>query len=227
MEFEGVSYTGRDLRHQIFANMHRRRSQNLSFLLGYFVVFIFAFSAVLLVPPVQGILNKKELILAAELEGMKKIPELEKTLAKIEGQISLLNSGSVGARLDKLESLTSSQSFNAVQVRTLSQLNQELSSLKSYMFKDTREIVEFKEMQSNYSKLVSDQSSYATKEALSSQISNLQWALGLSLGFFGLLFTVLFGSWWFVGRRGQDQPVPTRPVRGANSGADNESGVAE
>lgn len=226
MDFEGVSYAGRDERHHVFSSIHKRRGQTLTFLLGYFLVFIFAFSVILLVPPIQGILNKKELILAAELEGMKKIPDLESALLKLEGQLRLLNSDSVGARLDKLESLTNSQSFSGSQVRTLAQLNQDLSSLKSYMFKDARELVDFKEMQSNYSKLASEQSQYATKEAMSTQIANLQWVLGLSLTFFGLLFTVVFGSWWFVGRRAQPEPVPTRPIRkgSATPATDDEVG---
>ncbi|MNR60800.1 hypothetical protein D3C85_1823750 [compost metagenome] len=60
--------------------------------------------------------------------------------------------------------------------------------------------------------MVADQSIYATKESLNSQIAYLQWALGLSLTFFGLLFTVAFGSWWFVGRKYPSEVLPTRPV---------------
>ncbi|WP_182374888.1 hypothetical protein [Pseudomonas putida] len=220
MEFDGAFGTGREERHVLFANSHRRRSQILSLLLAYFFLVIVGFSAFLLVPAVQGILNKKEMILAAELEGMKRIPEIEKSLRSLEGQLAVLTSESVSSRLDKLELLTGSQAFNGVQVKNIAQLNQDLTSLKSYMLKDPRDIVELKEMQSNYSKLVNEQSNYATKEAVSIQITTLQWVIGIVGTLFGLLFTVLFGSWWFIGRR-SEKAVPTRPVRNSRSGDDD------
>lgn len=209
-------YGGSDAKNQgessYASAVHKKRSQNLFFILGYFFIMLIAFCVISLVPPIQGILNKKEQVIAAQLEGMKKIPDLEKNILRLESQLAILSSESVGARLDKLESLTSNGKLSVEQVRTVSQLNQDLAIVKGYMFKDLGSVVELKELQNNYGKMVADQGNYATKESLNSQISYLQWALGLSLTFFGLLFTVAFGSWWFVGRRYPSEVLPTRPV---------------
>lgn len=212
----------------VFAAANKRRSQNLFFLLGYFVFVLFAYCVVSIIPPVQAILVKKEQVMAAQLEGVKKIPDIEKNIERIEKQMTILNSDSVGARLDKLENLVGAGKMNVDQVRTLAQLNSELAVVKGYMFKDPTSLFELKELQSNYQKLVLEQSSYASKDSLNSQITNLQWVFGLAMGFFGLLFTVVFGSWWFVGNRANSEPLPTRPVRdGSSSPASSDGEVSQ
>jgi hypothetical protein len=73
----------------------RRRSEILRLLFVLLVAFPVLFAATLLVPPVQGILSAKQRILEAQLEGMKRIPELEHKLEKLNSQISILATESI------------------------------------------------------------------------------------------------------------------------------------
>ena len=97
-------------------------------------------------------------------------------------------------------------------IASLNDLKKEMLKLKTYLFSDPNEVVEFKELQSNYKKLSEAQTNYATKDHLRSEISTLQTILTVSLSFFGILFTVMFGSWWFVGRKASVTETPTTPI---------------
>ncbi|EIU2834816.1 TPA: hypothetical protein L4810_006780 [Pseudomonas aeruginosa] len=215
MDFEGSSpdhFEYISHRARYFEYEYRRRKQTYTIVLVSMFLLTLIFSVLFLLPPVQGILSKKEQLLAAQVEGIKKIPDIESKLEKLQSQIQLLTTESIDTRLTKVETAIGSGSVKADQVKSFWQLAKEIDTLKGYMFKDPKELVELKELQKNYSSLASTTELYATKESVNSQISTIQTILGISLGFFGLLFTVVFGSWWFIGRKPQVVEVPTRSV---------------
>lgn len=215
MDFEGsspdyISYMSH--RHRANESMFRRRRQNYTILFSFLIIIPISISIIFLVPPIQGILSKKEQLLSAQVEGMKRIPDIELKLEKLQNQIQILTTDSIDSRLTKIETAINSGSVRAEQVKSFWQLTKEIETLKGYMFQDPKELVELKELQKNYATLASSSEIYATKETVNSQINTMQMVLGLSLTFFGLLFTVVFGSWWFIGRKPQAAEVPTRSV---------------
>ena len=190
----------------------RRRSKMLQMFFVLLVIFPLFFAAIFLVPSVQGILRAQQQILEARLEGMKQIPRLEQKLDKLESQMVLLTTESVDARLQTVEKAMHVGQLTPEDIATLVDIKNDVTTLKTYMFRDPKELVELKELQKNYQSLATAQHQYATKESLRSQIGMLQTNLMVSLAFFGILFTVTFGSWWFVGRRAAKPETPTRPA---------------
>ncbi|HEX8372715.1 MAG TPA: hypothetical protein VF585_08045 [Chthoniobacterales bacterium] len=149
--------------------------------------------------------------MAAELQGISKIPDISAKLKKLESQISLLTTESIDGRISAIEKALSVGNINPEDIGSLLEVKRELEILKTYMFRDPKEVVDLKELQSNYRNLQEQSNQAATKDMLRSEIGVLQAIVTVSFTFFGLLFTVLFGSWWFIGRK----PKPdfaTKPV---------------
>jgi len=134
------------------------------------------------------------------------VPDIEKKLNQLEARMNALTTESIDSRVKTLEKAMNTGALKPEDVADLNELRSELMQLKGYMFKDPREVVEFKQLQNDYRNLAAAQSQFATKDA----ITTVQWILGLGLGFFGILFTIFFGSWWFAGRK--STPQPTKPV---------------
>jgi len=173
---------------------------------------------IMLILPIRGILNKQEQIMSAQLQGMQKVPELEKKIAKLESQINLLTTESVDSRIRILEKSLNTANLKPEEIASLNQLREDLTRIKTYMFNDPREVVEFKEMQRDYHNLAAAQSQFATKEAMQSGMATVQWIFGLLIG---VLYTIYFGSWWFASRKSIPQetkpvtsPVSPTPTRG-------------
>ena len=212
MEFDDNSIDYIKHRNRIEGVYLRRRVQSFQLLLAMIVLLTIVFVVVQLVPTYQSLLSRQEQILAAQLEGMKKIPDIEKKLSNIENKMALLTTESIESRLVKIENAINAGSIKTEDVKSFVNLKSDFDVMKSYMFKDPKELVELKELQKNYSVLSQAQSAFATKETVRSEIATLQTILTVSLTFFGILFTVLFGSWWFVGKRNNPQVQPTRPA---------------
>lgn len=202
--------------------LYRRRKQTLIIIFASLVLFPLVFSVLQLVPAYQSILSKEEQILDAQLEGMKKIPNIEKNLSQLESQISILSTESIEARLSKIENAIHAGDINSDEIGSFIDLQNDITTLKTYMFRDPKELIELKILQKDYRELADNQSQYATKEALRSEVSTFQTILTISLSFFGLLFTVVFGSWWFIGKRTAETSQPTRPVNKSSAPKDNE-----
>lgn len=154
MDFEGSSpdhFEYISHRARYFEYEYRRRKQTYTIVLVSMFLLTLIFSVLFLLPPVQGILSKKEQLLAAQVEGIKKIPDIESKLEKLQSQIQLLTTESIDTRLTKVETAIGSGSVKADQVKSFWQLAKEIDTLKGYMFKDPKELVELKELQKNYS----------------------------------------------------------------------------
>lgn len=204
------------LRRRSFRDEEAAR-RRLSIALFAVVFGFFAYVVIVLLPPAAGILRRHEQILAAQAEGMKKIPNLEATIRKLEEQQSLLSTTSIEARIDAIEKAIQAGRIKPDQVATLLDVKRDIEVLKTYMFRDPRELVELKELQNNYRVLNDAVSAAATREMVRAEIGTLQMLFGVSLAFFGLLFSVLFGSWWFIGRKSTSE-APTTPVQPPKQG---------
>jgi predicted PurR-regulated permease PerM len=202
-----MEYLSQRLRHQDF--FLRRRSQPFLAMLTFLILVGLISTLVVLLPPLHGILRNKELILAAELEGMKRLPALEAKLEEIESKITILSAKSVETRLARIEKAYELGQLKTEDIASISQIEAQMKDLHTYFFSDAKEIADFKELQKNYQTLLQSQDNFATKDTVRSEIGTLQTILTVSLTFFGILFTVVFGSWWFAGRRAQ---VPTLPI---------------
>jgi len=187
----------------------RRGSEMMRVSVVMLAVFPLVFAVIYLIPPVQGLLRAKQHVVEAELEGMQRIPDLEQKIAKLDSQISILSTESIDARLQTVERAMQVGQLKPEDIATLVEIKQDVGTLKTYMFRDPKELVELKELQKNYQTMASAQNQYATKEALRSEIGTLQTILTISLAILGILFTVIFGSWL---RRGPRTETPTRPI---------------
>src|SRR4051812_32354149 len=62
-----------------------------------FVAVLLSFGVATLLPVVQGLLTKQDKLLAAELEGMSRIPDMAARLDRLNEQMTILSTASVDA----------------------------------------------------------------------------------------------------------------------------------
>ena len=159
---------------------------------------LFLFMTILLyiIMPVKGILERYEEKLAAEVQGMKAIPSIQKEIETIQKQMGALTTESIEARLNSIEKAIKAGTINPEEVATLQALNNDFKVLKSYMFRDPRELVELKQLQKNYQELRDNQGLLIKKEDVMREISFMQNLFYAAIGLFGLLLAVMGGTWW-------------------------------
>jgi hypothetical protein len=188
----------------------------------YYLTCINAFIGLLLycafsfVPPIKGILMKKEEIMAAQLSGLQRIPKIEEAIQRIEKRQALLTSQSIDDRLSKIESAVTNGNLSIDEIKSLSQLADEVKSLKGYVAKDPSAFFELKELQSNYKTLVSDQTKYAVKDIVDSQITTMQWVGGI---FMAIVLAIIFSPL-------ATKSKVTRPLK-KSSNSDGQGDAAE
>lgn len=127
--------------------------------------------------------------MAAQLVGLQRIPKMEEAIQRMEERQVALTSKSMDDRLSKIESAVTSGDLSVEEIKELSQLAEEVKSLKGFLVKDPSAFFELKELQSNYKALVSDQAKYAVKDVVDSQITTMQWVGGI---FMTIVLAVLF-----------------------------------
>lgn len=177
------------------------------------------FLVVTLSLPLYGVLRRYEEILSAEVAGMKRIPELDQRIAKMQGDIDVLTSKSVETRLSTIEQAIKAGSLKPDEIASVQQLRADVDMLQSYLSQDPKRVVELRQLLDSYQATRQAVDAAVTQREFAAEISHLTSMLYLSLAFFGILFTVLFGSWWFVGRRAPASiEQPTQPVVPGNSG---------
>jgi cell division protein FtsL len=189
----------------------RRRLSGLLFAFLTIISAVIFWVTLTILPSVSSILQRQEQIMAAELQGVNKIPDISTKLQKLESQISLLTTESIDARVSALEKALTIGNVKPEDISSLLEVRKEVGVLKTYMFRDPKELVDLKELQSNYRGLHEQVSQAATKDMVRSEVGVLQTIITVSFTFFGLLFTVLFGSWWFIGRKPKSDSA-TKPV---------------
>ncbi len=181
------------------------------------LLFYCAFS---IIPPIKGILIKKEEIMSAQLDGLQRIPRIEEALGRIEKRQALLTTESVDGRIRKIELAVAGGKLNVDDIRSLVKLNEEVKGLKDFVAKDPSSFFELKELQGNYKNLIGDQGKYALKDAVDSQISTIQWVGGIVLGVFGLILAIVFSPF-------SAKSLTTRPLKQKSAGSDGVGSAAE
>ncbi len=181
------------------------------------LLFYCAFSVI---PPIKGILIKKEEIMSAQLDGLQRIPRIEEAIGRMEKRQALLTSESVDARLKKIEVAVAGGKLNVDDIRSLVQLNEEVKGLKDFVVKDPSSFFELKELQGNYKSLISDQGKYAVKDVVDSQISTIQWVGGIALGIFGIILAIVFNPFG-------SKSLTTRPLKQKGTAGDGAGSATE
>lgn len=151
--------------------------------------------------PLGGILNQYERILSAEASGMERLPQLKRQIEILEKQMVSLSSSSIEARLKAIEKAINTGELSVEEISTLQQLSNDFQTLKSYMFDNPEDLVKLKTLQRDYSELVRSKDNYMTSSEVMREISFLQNMFYTILGLFGILVSLVGGSWWFSVRR--------------------------
>jgi hypothetical protein len=179
------------------------------------VMYIIVFFAV----PIRGILERYQEILAAEAQGMQRLPDLQKQIATLEKQLSSLTSESIDARLKTIEQAIHAGQIKPEDVATVQDLNRDLNILKTYMFRDPTELVELKQLQKDYRDLRETQGQLIKKDDVMREINILNNLYYATTGVFGLILAVMGGFSWYTAKRpkkedtpAQEKPVPEKPA---------------
>lgn len=138
--------------------------------------------------------------LRLEVEGLKKIPNLEEKISILEKQTRSLTTDNIENRLLSIEQAIKKGEINPKDIQNVQELNLELNKLKSYLFEDTDAIIEFKTLQKNYQDLKNNQDKYMDEDDIKRELNFMQNTLLICIAIFGILATI-FATSWFVGRR--------------------------
>lgn len=174
--------------------------------------------------PLYGIARRYEELLAARVEGVRAIPDMEARIAALDKSIRALTPQSVDQRLSAIEKAISAGTIKPDELTSLQDVRTELSALKSYMMSDPDRMPALRKLQDDYQGLRSGMADKVSQKEMDSEIRHLTNLLYLSLAFFGILFTVVFGAWWFIGRKrppageAPTMPVPLTPSPAGNGG---------
>lgn len=185
-------------------------------LCAYVFIGLLLYCAFSIIPPIKGILMKKEEIMAAQLTGLQRIPKIEEAIQRMEERQATLTSKSMDERLSKIEGAVTKGDLSLEEIKELSQLAEEVKILKGFLVKDPSAFFELKELQSNYKALVSDQAKYAVKDVVDSQITMMQWVGGI---FMGIVLAVIFSPL-------ATKTKATRPLKKGNA-SDGQGDAAE
>jgi hypothetical protein len=163
--------------------------------------------------PLYGIAKRYEELLAARVDGVKAIPDIEAKIEQIDKAIKILTPQSIEQRLSSIEKAIAIGQLKPDELTTLQDVRTELLSLKSYMITDPDRMPALRKLQDDYHLLTTDLGTKVAQKDFDSEIRHLTNLLYLSLGFFSILFTVVFGSWWFMARKQTpSSSTPTAPI---------------
>jgi len=172
--------------------------------------------------PLYGIVRRYEELLAARVEGMRVIPDLEAKITALDKSMKALTPQSVEQRLSAIEKAISTGSIKPDELTTLQDIRTEVAALKSYMMSDPDRMPALRKLQDDYQGLRAGMGDKVSQKDMDSEMRHLTNLIYLSLAFFGILFTVVFGAWWFIGRkRPPTGEPPTMPVSPPVSPAGN------
>ncbi|HAS8403095.1 MULTISPECIES: hypothetical protein [Vibrio] len=198
-----MSYESDLIEHKLGYSRHifERQSLLMSMMLKMSLFALVVFIGIELSKPIGGILNQYERILAAEASGMERLPQLRKQIETLEKQMASLSSSSLENRLNTIEKAINTGDLSVEEIATLQQLKSDLQILKTYMFEDPEDLVKLKTLQRDYSELLSNQRAFMKEADIMREISFLQNMFYTMLGLFGILVSLVGGSWWFMSKK--------------------------
>jgi len=167
----------------------RRRWQSLLLLFAAVISGVSIWILLTLLPPVSAILQRQEQLMAAELQGINRIPDISDKLLKLDAQMMILTTDSIDSRLRTVEAALSTGNVSPDQISSLIETQKELGVLKTYMFQDPRGLVELKQLQSDYKVLNEQLGQAATKDMLKSEVGVIQTIMTASFTILGILLT--------------------------------------
>ncbi len=207
------------------AQLRENLTVRLRHILTFFVLIPIAVSFLYIVvyfsTPIHGILEKQEEILAAQVNGMKKIPILEEKLIDLDSKLNILTTKSIETRLCNIENAINSGKLNLGEISNFIKVQNEVQELKTYMFRDPKELVELKQLQSNYHILKESTEKYITHSECTDAVDSVRNLLFISLTFLGIIFTIIFAIIFAPGFRRKNlflQPLLTIKKRRFNYG---------
>lgn len=155
----------------------------------------------MLLEPAKNLMSQYERILSAEAEGMERLPDLRKQITVLEKQLANLTTSSIDSRLGKIEKSIAAGDVDLDEVATLQQLKADFDILKTYMFSNPEDLVKLKTLQRDYAEMSSEIGDYVKKDVVEREIRFLTNMFYTVLGLFGILISIVGGSWWFTARK--------------------------
>ena len=200
---ERDSYIKYEMEHR--KSLFERQSMLMSLMLKMIVFAALFFVLLAASKPIEGILTQYERILAAEAAGMERLPQLRKQIETLEKQMASLSTNSIESRLNKIEKAIQTGDLSVDEIATLQQLLSDFQVLKSYMFENPEDLVKLKTLQRDYSELLASRSDYIKKDDVMRELGFLQNLFYTVLGLFGILVSLVGGSWWFASKRAKQE----------------------
>jgi hypothetical protein len=184
-----------------------RQKWTLNLMVKMMTVLFITYFVLIFTPYVTGILEEYESILASEAEGMQRLPELKKQIQTIEKQLSALTTKSIENRLHVIEQAIKVGSIKPEEIATVQELKEDITILKTYMFRDPSELVELKQLQKNYQEIREDQDKLITEEDALREINFVKNLFYASMSFFGLFLAAMGASWWVISRKSKQESM--------------------
>ncbi len=194
--------------------VHFRRSNSPRYQFFKFVcvwaplLFLIFYTAMTLLPAYKNLLVARQRLIDSQQKSLASLPELESKMAALAEQLRLLTTSSIEARLNTIETTLHVADVKPEQIASLEDTRKEFDILKSYMFADPKGLVELKQLQTDYRALREQANLLATKEDVKNQISSLNNLWFLSLGFFGIIISMLVVPKLFS----RSTTIPTKPI---------------
>lgn len=167
----------------------------------YGILFLGLFIYFSVWPPIENILVAKHNILIAELEGYKKIPNLEERISTIEKQLTALTTENIEARLAIIEKAISVGEVKPEDLKSIQSLRDDFLVMKSFMFSKPEQLVDFKTLQRDYQGLNADISKIMAKEDILREIDSVRNVFYATLSIFGIVVSIFAGAWFLAFRR--------------------------
>lgn len=186
--------------------IQRMKSMMKFTIIFYGILFAFIFLYFSLWPPVKNILNAKYEIMQAQANGLKMIPNIEGKISNIEKQLAALTTENIEARLKNIEIAISKGEIKPEQLKSLQQLRDDFSVMKSFMFSNPDQLVALKTLQKEYADLHGILEKIMKKDDILREINSVRNLFYATLTIGGILVSIFAGA-WFVAFRQRIKPI--------------------
>ena len=158
------------------------------------------YALILTLSPLRSILDSYALRLSLETRGLEVLPDLEDRISLLDQRIKALTPADVEFRLSKIERAIQVGEVQPEDLVALQEMRDDMAVLKSNVFADPQQVIEFKELQSEYKKLTAGLERTMDEDDIERELSfirNLYYAT-LALG---SILVGLISIFWFAGGR--------------------------
>jgi hypothetical protein len=161
-------------------------------------------------PILRSILQHKDKILEAQLQGIQQIPDIQVKITSLSDQLKALSATAIENRLQTIETAMSVGNVKPEQIATVQDIRKEIDTLKTYMFSDPKALVDLKQLEKDYGDLNATLKNCPTKTEFESGMSTTKDLIYFTWTLVGVVFAILM---WFGPKIFSSQTsVPTVPV---------------